>query len=491
MKQEIFHNGDVADESVSPATEPIEPTSDQIVDESPIVLEEESAPTPPQKPERRVGLAAAIASLVTAVIIAVLSTYALTVTYMKRDTAPVVESGSDERDVFDNLALIDFIFRELAVTELDENFEASLLKSYVAATGDLYAEYFTAEELQERDSDKNGEMCGIGIKIVDGTCTVDGVIYPAIIVAEVYADSPAEAAGVLPGDCILYVGIDDDAVLVGEIGYTEAVNRLLGEEGTACEFIVFRQDGLAYQMLGISAIRRKIIKPSVYSRVYDLDPTVGVIKIAEFDNTTATQFRAAVEELQGKGCTSFVLDLRSNLGGLLTSVEDVLTFFLQEGDVMISAKDNRGNEEVIKLTVSSGGKVLVGSKTLTREDVGRFRNLNFSVLVNGYTASAAELFTANMRDYELATVVGITTFGKGCMQSTIPLSKYGCEGALKLTTAYYYPPCGEGYHGIGIHPDEGYEVELSDEAQNINPNLLTDEQDNQLAAAVKALQPAS
>ena len=490
MKQENFHNGDVADEDVSPAAEPIEPTPESVEDQA-AKAEADVVLSPKQKPDRRVSLGAAVASLVTAVVIAVMSTFALTVTYMKRDTAPVVENGSGDRDVFDNLELIDYIFRELTVTELDENFEAVILKSYVAATGDLHAEYFTAEELQELNSDRDGEMCGIGVTVVNGSCTVNEVIYPAIVVANVYKDSPAEAAGVLPGDCILYVGSGDDAVSVGQLGYTEAINRMLGEEGTTCAFTVFRPEGDGYRTVEISAVRQKIIKPSVYGRVYTLDPTVGVIRISEFDNTTATQFRATVEELEDKGCTSFVLDLRGNPGGLLTSVEDVLTFFLQEGDVMISVKDNRGNEETAKLTVSDGGNVLVGSKTLTREDVGCYRDLNFSILVNGHSASAAELFTANMRDYGLATIVGTKTFGKGSMQSTITLSKYGCEGALKLTTAYYYPPSGEGYHGIGIYPDEGYEVELSEEAQSINFNLLTDEQDNQLAAAVKALQPAS
>ena len=494
MKQENFHNGDVEDE-ISPATEPIEPTlesAEKVTDVFVSATDPDPIPQPTPKPDRRVSLGAAIASLVTAVVIAVMSTFALTVNYMKKDVAPIVNNtGSGEKNVFDELEFLDFVFRELTVNELDENFETQILKSYVAATGDIYAEYYTAEELRELSSDQNGEMCGIGVTVVNGTCTVDEVIYPAIVVVNVYKDSPAEAAGVLPGDCILYVGSGDDAVLVGQLGYTEALNRLLGEEGTACEFIVFRQDGIAYQMLGISAVRQKIVKQSVYGRVYMLDPTVGVIRISEFDNTTATQFRAAVEELQGKGCTSFVLDLRGNPGGLLTSVQDMLTFFLQEGDTMISVKDNRGNEETSKVIVSSKGQVLTGSKTLKREDVGLYRNLNFSVLVNGYSASAAELFTANMRDYNLATIVGTKTFGKGSMQSTIPLSNYGFEGALKLTTAYYYPPSGVGYHGIGIQPDEGYEVELSKELQNMNINLLTDEQDNQLAAAVKALQPAS
>ena len=496
MKQENFHNGDVADE-ISPATEPIEPTPESaeefaggfvsVTDPEPVPQSQST-----QTPDRRVSLSAAIASLVTAVVIAVMSTFALTVNYMKKDVAPIVNNtGSGEKTVFDELELLDLIFRELTVTELDENFEAQILKSYVAATGDIYAEYFTAEELRELSSDQNGEMCGIGVTVVNGTCTVDGIAYQAIVVANVYKDSPAEKAGVLPGDYIMYVGIGDDSTFVAEIGYTEAINRMLGEEGTTCAFTVFRPEGDGYRTVEISAVRQKITKQSVSNRVYGPDSTVGVIKIFEFDNTTATQFRVAVEELQGKGCTSFVLDLRGNPGGLLTSVQDMLTFFLQEGDTMISVKDNRGNEETSKLTVSSNGKVTTGSRTLTRADVGRYRNLKFSVLVNGYSASAAELFTANMRDYNLATIVGTKTFGKGSMQSTIPLSNYGYGGALKLTTAYYYPPSGVGYHGVGVYPDEGYEVELSDEAKKININLLTDEQDNQLAAAVKALQPAS
>ncbi|MBQ7909623.1 MAG: hypothetical protein IJ363_02375, partial [Clostridia bacterium] len=93
--------------------------------------------------------------------------------------------------------------------------------------------------------------------------------------------------------------------------------------------------------------------------------------------------------------------------------------------------------------------------------------------------------TSNIRDYELGTIVGTTTYGKGCGQTTYPLSRYGYDGALKLTSFYYYPPCGEGYDGIGITPH--VEVELSEEAQKYNINLLPDELDNQLAAAVASM----
>ena len=476
MNEEIFNTEEVSDDSGSS------------IEETPVVSDSVPSLIPDSKPQRRVSLATAVASMITAVVIAVMSTFALTASYMKRDQAPIVQSEEPSSEVFDHLALIDYIFRELAVTEFDEDFEEMILKAYVAATGDLYAEYFTDEELEALTNDQNGEMCGIGIAVVNGTCTISGVDYATIVVSNVYKGTPAERAGVLPGDYVMYVGVGEDRAFVPEVGYTKAIELMTGEEGTTCSFSVFRLTGNdVYEEIEISAVREKIIKQSVYGRVYSLDETVGVIKISEFDNTTAKQFRDAVEDLQSKGCTSFVLDLRGNPGGLLTSVQDMLTFFLEEGDTMISVKDNKGNEKSTKLTVSSSGKVLVGSKTLTKKDVGRYRNLNFSVLVNGYSASAAELFTANMRDYELATIVGTTTFGKGSMQTTIPLGIYGCEGALKLTTAYYYPPSGVGYHGVGVNPDAGYAVELNDEAKKININLLTDEQDNQLATAVKAL----
>ncbi len=448
--------------------------------------------TPAKREERKITLSAAIAAMATAVILTVLLTFSLTVGYLRKDTPPTADQGSgkNESTVFDQMEIIDKLFRDLTVTELDENFEDLILKSYVAATGDVYAEYFTAEELEALTGEQNGEMCGIGLSVVNGTYTAGGISYQSIVIANVYKDSPAEKAGILPGDYIMYVGVGEDRVFINDIGYTEALNRMSGEEGTTCSFTVFRYnpetDG--YDELEFSAVREKMVTRSVNGRVYTIDPTVGVIRITGFDNTTASQFMETVEELKTKGCTSFVLDLRGNPGGLLTSVEDMLTFFLSENDTMISTKDSKGNETVTKLTVQDG-KVLSGSRTLTAADVGKYRDLNFTVLVNQYSASAAELFTANMRDYGIAKVIGTTTFGKGSMQTTYRLSAYGCDGALKLTTAYYYPPSGVGYHDKGITPD--VEVELNEEAQKININLLTDEQDNQLTEAVKALKPAA
>jgi carboxyl-terminal processing protease len=118
-------------------------------------------------------------------------------------------------------------------------------------------------------------------------------------------------------------------------------------------------------------------------------------------------------------------------------------------------------------------------------DIGKYRDYDISVLCNGYSASAAELFVAALRDYGLADVVGEKTYGKGCAQDIIPLDMFGYSGALKLTTKLYYPPCGVGYDGEGITPD--VEVSLSAEAKKYSIYKLPESLDDQLKAAIEAL----
>ncbi len=448
---------------------------------------------PPPREGRKVGLTAAVSTVITAVVLAVLLTFSLTRSYMLRELPDSLQTGqgSVKEDAFAELDVVDRLFRSLTVMdELDNDaLVASVLKGYVAATGDYYAEYFTAEEFAEQTNSQNGEMCGIGISVVNDLLTINGISYQVITVANVYPDSPAEAAGVLPGDHIMFVGAGEERILLQTIGYTEALNRLRGEEGTACTFTVYRptqgDPNAEYTEVEITATRQKITTQSVIGRVHAEDPSVGIVKITGFDNTTLGQLVDAIESLKTQGCQYFVFDLRNNPGGLLTSVVDVLTLFLEEGDTVISTKDSRGIESVTKITVNADGAVTCGSGTLTRADVGKYRDLNLALIVNNYSASAAELFTANIRDYELGQIVGVTTYGKGSMQTTYSLARYGYDGALKLTTAYYFPPCGEGYDGIGITPH--VVVELSDEAKTYNINLLPDELDNQLSEAVATM----
>ena len=452
-----------------------------------------AAPTVTPAPEkgRKVSLTAALSTVIVAVVLAVLLTFSVTTAYMKGNTAVPSTPSQEQSELFDQMEIIDRLVRSATVLDLDEEaLMAGILKGYVAATGDVYAEYFTADEYQSQLDTNNGKMCGIGVSVVNGVLNVNGVECQVITIANVYPESPAEAAGVLPGDHIVYVGIGEDRRMVNEIGYTQALDLMKGEEGTQCAFTVLRRpagssEGTPYEEVEITATRQVFTTRSVTFRTYTPDKTVGIIRLTGFDNTTCPQLIEAVETLKSEGCTSFVLDLRGNPGGLLTAVEDVLILFLQEDDPIITIKDASGKETTTTVSCNKAGKLMCGSGALTREDIGKYRDLKISLLVNDYSASAAELFTSNIRDYELGTIVGTQTYGKGCGQTTFSLSKYGYDGALKLTTFYYSSPLGDYYDGVGITPH--VVVELSEEAQSYNINLLPDELDNQLAAAVESM----
>ena len=482
-------------ELVTPPTEGEEPIPvilPPVTDEGGNEIPPRPTGTVPEK-GKKISLTAAISTVIVSVVLAVLLTFSLTTSYMKNNTPTTVTPGQGEAEegMFDQIEIIDRLFRSATVLDLDEEaLITGVLKGYVAATGDIYAEYFTAEELADQNASNNGEMCGIGVSVVNGILNLNGVDYQVITIANVYPDSPAEAAGVLPGDHIMYIGKGEDKITVHSVGYTQALDRLKGEEGTECAFTVLRrpagsEEGVPYEEVEISAIRQKFTTRSVTFDHYSVDETVGVIRITGFDNTTRDQFVEAVETLKAEGCQSYVLDLRGNPGGLLSSVEDVLVFFLQEDDVIITTKNASGKEMSDSVTLNKAGKLMCGTGQLTAEDIGKYRDLKISVLVNEYSASAAELFTSNIRDYELGKIVGTKTYGKGCGQTTYSLAKYGLDGGLKLTTFYYSSPKGDYYDGVGITPH--VQVELSEEAQKYNINLLPDNLDNQLAAAVDAM----
>ena len=271
---------------------------------------------------------------------------------------------------------------------------------------------------------------------------------------------------------------------VQSVGYTQALSMLKGEVGTTADFVVYRATEDAenpYEIKEFSVERKKLQTHSVTGVVCETDAKVGVVKITGFDDTTAPQLVETIEKLQAEGCEQFVFDLRGNPGGALTSIIDVLTYFLDEGDVVISTKDKYEQEEITKVgSPNSKGYVTSGTGTLKAEDIGRFKDLSFVVLVNEYTASAAELFSACMRDYSAAILLGETTYGKGVAQSIVPLPD---GSAIKFTTDKYYSPITKNYDGAGLEPD----IEVK------TPENLTDfahskyETDPQMQKAQEAL----
>ena len=396
--------------------------------------------------------------------------------------------GANLPDYIEDLVKLDEVFKMYSYDGIDEEtMGASVLKAYIAATGDMYAEYMTAEEYTAYNSESAGEFVGIGVSIVNSAIEINGYTYKVMEVISVFENSPALENGVKVGDCILYVGGGEEKVMVDVLGYTNALDMMLGEAGTMAEFTVFRPDKsetIGYKEIAFSIERRKVTTESVKYRVSETDERVGIVNITGFDQTTALQFTDAVDTLLDEGCEYFVFDVRNNPGGALASIEVVLSYFLDEGDLIVSTEASNGAKQEDFVQVLNYGPMYAGYN-VSRREIGKYKDLKSIVLTNENTASAAELFTATFRDYGLAEVVGMTTYGKGCMQTIIPLERYGLEGGLRVTSAMYFSKSHTVYHEIGIVPD--YEVQLSEEAAEYNFFLLPEEKDNQLQKAIEVL----
>lgn len=392
-----------------------------------------------------------------------------------------------------------------AVSDGKNNEEATLaaIRAYVAATEDMYATFYDPEELEALLSENNGDLYGIGVQVI-----FDYKEYFMEIVL-IMPDSPAQQ-NLEIGDKVTHIMDDGEKVALADIvaqykaeyrelypEYTDeeinnaacydtfqyTVSKLKGPEGTYAEFTVVRGD-TSYEM---RIQRAKVKTVSVTCKTSIRDSKVGIVSILQFDLTTPTQFKDCMDSLIKSGCTKFIFDVRNNPGGDLASVTAVLSTLLQKDDVILSTKDSSGLVEVtkVKVVTNSGD---YATCNVTSGDIAKYSKYEMVVLANENSASAAELFTAALRDHDKALIVGVNTYGKGSVQSIIPLYYYGDQyyGAIKLTTKLYFPPCGEGYDGgIGIAPD--YPVELEGEAAEVHFYKLTEEIDNQLQKAVSLL----
>ena len=449
----------------------------------------------PQK-QKSVQWTPIICAFVSIVIAAAMLASSITsIVYEKRIAdmmlnAPTTQPGDpDETAEMSELELLGKLFEIYSFSELDEEqIKIAVLRAYVSATGDEYARYYTDEEYETFRNSIEGDNKGIGINIIESSVTVDGKKYDALKIVNVISNTPAEKAELKRNDYIVAVGTLDDNETVSYLGYDGARAALAGDVGTNAEFLVYRYNGTDYELIEFSVTRDEFTTEYVTSTTVvdpDTSEKIGVVLITQFYFDTPTQVSQRVDALVADGCTKIVFDLRDNPGGLLSSIVATLSYFLDEGDPIISVKDKQGNTEVIKVAPISMYTGAEASCNVSTEDIGKYKHLDMAVLCNGNTASAAELFVANFRDHEIGTVVGTTTFGKGSVQSYIPLYRFGYTGVLKMTVKMYYPPCGEGYDGIGIEPD--VTEKLSDEAEKRNKyDIFGDlSVDNQLAEAIK------
>lgn len=355
----------------------------------------------------------------------------------------------------------------------------AMIEAAIVAMGDRYGTFFTDAEYASYSSDLAGDFVGIGVtlqKDADGN---------ALIVL-VHAGSPAEESGLLAGDTL--VSVDG---LAFTDGYDAAFDAIIGEAGSTVEIGYLRGGAPS----SVTVTRAPVVKQTVVSRVEHYgDSEIGYVYISGFDGHTFDQFKAAVSELETAGVDAFIFDVRSNGGGLLSSVGQVLAYLLPDG--VIAYVDYR-SDALSDYTISAeNGYVKTGSSTpVLYCEGGHEITVPAVVLVNGKTASAAELFTASLRDYAdpaFAAKAGITpldvaifgtvTYGKGTVQTTYSV---GGGNYLKLTLARYNPPTDVNYDGVGITPART--IGTTEDEEAISVYLRDRDNDPQLAAALAYL----
>jgi carboxyl-terminal processing protease len=268
-----------------------------------------------------------------------------------------------------------------------------------------------------------------------------------------FVTGPAYEVGILPGDIIYKV----EGKEVTGFDLTEVVSRIKGEEGTKVKVAIIREGET--EPLEFAIPRKMVEVPTISYEM--LDGKIGYITISEFDEVTAQQFRDALDELDKQGQKGLIIDIRNNPGGLLNTVSDMLDRMLPKG-LIVYTKDKYGNREE--------------KKSDAKEEFSK----PLAVLINGKSASASEIFAGAIQDYDKGTIVGTTSFGKGIVQSIIPLQ----DGtAIKVTVSKYFTPKGQDIHGIGIKPD--VTVELKDELKK--KVIIKKEEDNQLQKAIEII----
>ena len=306
--------------------------------------------------------------------------------------------------------------------ELDDNslLEAAI-KGMTQSVNDPYTVFMNASEYKAFEDQIEGHFVGIGAQL--------GIKDDKITVVSPIEGSPAEKAGLKAGDVILKV----DGNEITEPNLDKTIATIRGEKGQEVTLTVLREGS---EYLDISIVRDEIKVVSVKGEI--IDGNIGYIQISSFDEDVAKDFKNKIVELKSQGMKGMILDLRGNPGGSLSEAVNVASQFIPKGKVVTYTIDKYDKKQEAK---SVGGEA---------------EGMPLVILIDGGSASASEVVTGALRDYEAGTIIGTTSFGKGIVQQLIEF-KDG-NGGLKVTTSKYYTPNGENIHKIVIKPD--IEVEI-------------------------------
>ena len=337
-------------------------------------------------------------------------------------------------DTFDELKVFTEVLSHIQNKYVEEVDVDQLMEGAVRGmidTLDPHSNFMKKESYQDLKVDTKGEFGGLGIQI--------GVRDRRLVVISPIEDTPAFRAGIESGDHIVEV----DGEPTKDMTISESVDMMRGPKGTDVVLTIIRDEDLANPLK--ITITRDIIKiKSVRSRM--LEPGIGYIRVTQFQERSGSDLRDQLGELVSDGMEALVLDLRNNPGGLLTAAVEISEQFLEEGQMVVYIQGREGQRDEYYAHSS------------------RRTNFPIVVLVNEGSASASEIVSGALQDLGRAVIMGTITFGKGSVQTILPLSD---ESGLRLTTAKYYTPSGRSIQNTGITPDIVVELradqEISDE----------------------------
>ena len=356
--------------------------------------------------------------------------------------------SASEENIYEKIDLFSEVLNKINkeyVDEVDQSEAMDAAINGVLQSLDPYSAYMSPESFQNMQTETSGEFGGLGIEVSMESGVVK-VISPL-------DDSPAYEAGVKAGDYIVKI---NDIQVQGKT-LSEAVEIMRGPVGSDIEITV-RRRGVKKAL--VFSITRKIIKiRSVKSKI--LENNIGYIRLTAFNENSGKQIKRKLNEFNdNEKIKGFILDLRNNPGGLLSQAIKISDFFLSSGEI-VSTKSRQESEN--RKWFAKDGDILNG-KTLL-------------VLINNGSASASEIVAGALKDHKRAILVGENSYGKGSVQSIIPLKN---KGAIRLTISKYYLPSGKSISEVGVTPD----IVVSEETDDFR---IDTETDNQLSYAIKLL----
>jgi carboxyl-terminal processing protease len=332
--------------------------------------------------------------------------------------SPAQENPSD---TYRQLKLFSEVFERVRADYVEDISDQELIEYAIQgmlSTLDPHSSYLNADSFGDMRVQTKGEFGGLGIEV-----TMENGFVKVVSPID---DTPADRAGVEPGDFITH--LDGEAIL--GLSLNEAVDKMRGPVGSDLTVTIRRNDAEPFDL----TITRDVIKiQSVRSRVED---NVGYVRITTFNQQTMTGLEAAMQEIKaevGSELRGYVLDLRNNPGGLLDQAIEVSDAFIDQGEI-----------------VSTRGRELDNAQRFNAKTGDLAEGLPVIVLINGGSASASEIVAGALQDHRRAIVMGTRSFGKGSVQTIIPL---GVNGAMRLTTARYFTPSGRSIQALGIDPD--------------------------------------